>query len=365
VTLTKEKIYSAILQKIESGEYPPDSKMPTERELAAKYKTTLWTIHTIMNELEENKFIERRRSAGTFVCGNISIQKVKRLKNKDSKNIWAVVPKDFFFIRKGYEDIIGLMECALNEKGFNVSYEELPDNRKAVRKFLEAAAASEVRAIVIFPEWKEWNTMHECVDIFDEFPGEIYYFNRGIGPSDDLPFSGVVLDTCHGGTVAAKWIIEKGFERVLFTGMDNSSKWWFKTRLYGFKRLFDIMGKKFDVILKEATPDLMTPLLDYVKNSSKVPAIAVPTEDDAIILYNFLETNGLKACRDFYMLSFSNNPEGRHYKMVNVFWNIQKAALLLAEAIAENKSALFNEVSTLKLQIKPILNERKIKVELK
>ena len=182
--IPKEKIHGAILQRIMSGDYGPGAKLPTERDFSIEFGTTLWTIHTIMNELEESGFIERRRSAGTFVRDNIAMSKVVREKNRSSKTVAAIAARDFFYTRYGFEDIIGQLESSLAERGYNVVYEDMPKNTEGLTAFLDNCAASGIGAIVIFPERAELTFMYERSEIFMSFREIFFILTEGLSPSD-------------------------------------------------------------------------------------------------------------------------------------------------------------------------------------
>lgn len=64
----KNSIKQAIQQKI----YPPDSKIPSERELATHYGVTRVTLQKAMHVLEQEGYIERIHGKGMFVASNMA-----------------------------------------------------------------------------------------------------------------------------------------------------------------------------------------------------------------------------------------------------------------------------------------------------
>lgn len=54
-------------QRIASGEFPIDSQIPSERDLANTYGTSRTTIREALSILEKSSILERRRPGGTFV----------------------------------------------------------------------------------------------------------------------------------------------------------------------------------------------------------------------------------------------------------------------------------------------------------
>lgn len=61
------QIYQDILQKIDSGEYAPGDKIPTESELGELYGVSRVTIRSALNRLVEENQLVKRAGKGTFV----------------------------------------------------------------------------------------------------------------------------------------------------------------------------------------------------------------------------------------------------------------------------------------------------------
>jgi len=65
-----QQIESRFRAAIEEGEWPCGSRLPTLRELADQYQTSLFTIQTAMDALVKDGMIESRRGRGTFVTAS-------------------------------------------------------------------------------------------------------------------------------------------------------------------------------------------------------------------------------------------------------------------------------------------------------
>ncbi len=66
-------IESLLRQQILTGRLTPQERLPTERELAAKYGVSQITIRTALSNLEAEKLIVRRRGKGTFVSPSVPV----------------------------------------------------------------------------------------------------------------------------------------------------------------------------------------------------------------------------------------------------------------------------------------------------
>ena len=62
------KIYTDIMKRIESGECPPGSALPTEAEMEQIYGTSRAPVRQALAQLESEAFIERKQGKGTFVA---------------------------------------------------------------------------------------------------------------------------------------------------------------------------------------------------------------------------------------------------------------------------------------------------------
>lgn len=72
---SKEKlyvqIYSIIKEKIENGEWPSDTQIPTEDELCRTYDVSKVTVREAISELVREGYLRRQQGKGTFVTYSI------------------------------------------------------------------------------------------------------------------------------------------------------------------------------------------------------------------------------------------------------------------------------------------------------
>lgn len=75
-------IYSQLIDKIElriiSGFYPPDSKLPSVRELAAEAAVNPNTMQKALAELEQRELIYSQRTNGRFITSDTQLIQQKR-----------------------------------------------------------------------------------------------------------------------------------------------------------------------------------------------------------------------------------------------------------------------------------------------
>lgn len=353
----KDMIYAELLARIESGTYPAGGKLPTERELAAAFDATLWSVHSAMNVLEENGLVERRRALGTFVATGIASRKIRRHRNLLSKTIMCVASRDFYYSQSGYEDIIGDTERALRAKGWNLVYEDMPPTGEPLRRFLDKCDEAGIKALIVFPEYKEWKTLYFNTSAFLKYPGNIYYFNRGLGHDAELPFNSISLDMRQSGIAAGEWALEKGGAPTAFISIAFDFHW-LQQRREGVKLAFAAVDKPLHMILRENLETLFAPAEEFIRSASAPPTIICSNDTIAASVHEHLRTNKLESGRDYFLVGFDNNPRHRSLKMTSVDWPLEQVGELFAQMLEASEAPGHHELYATKLLLRPRVIER-------
>lgn len=74
--MTYEQIADDLAERIATGEYPPGSRLPSNRELAALYSVSTATIERVQIVLRERGLTVGYPGRGVFVRGDASSQGV-------------------------------------------------------------------------------------------------------------------------------------------------------------------------------------------------------------------------------------------------------------------------------------------------
>lgn len=111
------QLYKDLLEKIRSGEYPPGSKLPSEKELGSVYNVSRITSKKAMDALVANGFITRTPGRGTFVLkrGDNVRSSLAEVGGKEQRLIGVVIEK--IAPSFGGELLLGL-ERACAEMGY-------------------------------------------------------------------------------------------------------------------------------------------------------------------------------------------------------------------------------------------------------
>jgi DNA-binding LacI/PurR family transcriptional regulator len=356
VSLSKEEIYCSLLKRIESGEFKVGRKMPTERKLAEEFKAPQWRVHLAISELEDNGFVERRRAAGTFVRKDISLDNVSRKKNKTSNKVVVSVSRDFYYQKENYHDIIGDLEHELEGRQCEVVYSVFPQNREELEAFL-GGSADNAKALILFPEYKEWGVMHLCRDILARYLGNIFYFNRGKGPDDLLPFNSISLNFYASGFMAGAYVLDRGIKNMAYFSRDISS-YWGSQRHSGFKGASGTDTLEHPLFVNTQIEKLYDPLADYIKSCDSAPAIVCANDQLASCVSSQMRLEGLKNGNDFILIGFDNHPKYRMEKIVSIGWPLDKLGGMIADSVFRMDDDSFHDHRVNKSSVLPLLFDR-------
>lgn len=101
------QLKNLIIEKIESGEYPENSKIPSEQELCEVYDISRPTVRQAIMELTSNGYLYKEKGKGTFVANAKSVIDMKNYSGFTDSILDSQVP--------GERDIISIKEVSAND----------------------------------------------------------------------------------------------------------------------------------------------------------------------------------------------------------------------------------------------------------
>ena len=102
------QIVDVIMSRISSGEYPPGSRLPSVRELAAEARVNPNTMQRALAEIERNGFICSQRTAGKFVTNNNEL--VQSENRKRARDLAVYIVSELRKINMSVDDIVPLLK---------------------------------------------------------------------------------------------------------------------------------------------------------------------------------------------------------------------------------------------------------------
>ncbi len=331
----KSELYSELLAKISAGQLPPGRRLPSERELAQKHHCSLWAVHSAMNLLEEQGLVERRGVHGTFIAARVSLPEVQRLRNAGSRRVLVVVAKGIYLERLPIDKVISTLETRLSEAGLELIYGDLPKTSKGLAAFLETYQREELKALVLFPDYPEWQLLWSCAGLLDAFSGNLICFNRGLGDAGDLACHCLSADLRYEGRLAASHLLEHGARAIALFQAMRDSPWWLHQRVHGIRHILSATDRKLALheLPVEDRLGSYPRAAGFLRQHGRKAGIIAVNDEAAALLLDYLGTQGLQAGKDFSLISFDNAAAFRKYGLSSIELSIDRAGDILADAI--------------------------------
>ncbi|MCL5408826.1 MAG: GntR family transcriptional regulator [Candidatus Omnitrophica bacterium] len=298
-TITKfQRIADFLEQEIKKGNYPTDTKLPSERYIAKKYNISHMTVNKAIATLEARKVVQRSHGNGTYVLK----PKIKI----STKTIGAIIDTEkmlhapfshmlpSFFQNKGYLTTI-----------FDIS-QQLTLKENLSLFFQDAPKSLIIDGYSILPFF-----------IIDNLPVEtkLIFINRFEGPKK-YKASYVLYDYKMAGYMAAKQLIKTGKKRIMILSFQIQSGWTSDLFFQGCKKAF------------EEDTTTMFIYIDYFKNpiseqieifkKEKPDGIISFGDSLAIPIIKAIKEMGLKIPQDVAIIGFHNSPWASAYNMTSI-----------------------------------------------
>jgi len=331
--VSSSQVYQQILTAIHSGRYSPGERLPSERDISREHSCTLWAAHTAMDTLRKQGFVVSRGRNGSFVRENLSFNDLKRRCNAQSRDVHVVVSK--MSTTRGtlpLTRIIDDLERRMDEAGLTVTYGEYPTGVRKLQAFLEDRLEREARAIILVPDYAQWEQLWSCAHVLDRLKGNLICLNRGLGDTADLACHFLSADPAYEARLATAHLLDNGIRHIGFVGEASSMKpWWLNQRLRGIHHILGINRLDPD-IPQWVAPDLKG-ARSFISSGSQPTAIISANDKTAAALIDYLDPLGVVAGEHYSLVSFDNDPSYRTYGLTTVDSGTSNAGGHLADLI--------------------------------
>jgi len=105
------RIYRDLKRRLESGQYAPDSQLPSIRELARSYNSSKGVLQIVINRLQHENLIVARHGRGLFVCRPPKFRRILLL-NPTTGHEWSDYTNAFVQSFGRQDNIALLVESA-------------------------------------------------------------------------------------------------------------------------------------------------------------------------------------------------------------------------------------------------------------
>ena len=138
------QLYRHLKEALAAGVYPPGTRLPSKRALAAETGLSVITVEHALSLLCDEGLVEPRERSGCFVLGSGVAAPVKRAALEEM-SLPASVPEDF-----PLSVLLRIMRRTLSDKGERILAKSPPlgtlELRDAIRRYLARSRASDVGA---------------------------------------------------------------------------------------------------------------------------------------------------------------------------------------------------------------------------
>ena len=199
----QEIIVRDIKNSINSGEYGPESKIPSENVLSARYSVSRQTVRKALAILAEEGYVYAVHGSGTFVA--------KRARaGQETKNIAVVSTfmSDYIFPK-----VIQGINQVLSENGYSILLKTTNNSRKGEAWCMEELLSKGIDGMIIEPSQSAISCHHPVLYDQMDSMGIPYVFIQGCYETMlDRPH--VMLDDVTGGRLITEHLLSMGHRRI-------------------------------------------------------------------------------------------------------------------------------------------------------
>lgn len=267
------QIYTFLLDRIQSGEYPPASVIPTERELGEEYGVSRITVIKSLDMLERDGYVVRQQGRGTFVADT-----AKRTSMINGQIASATLGFVSFALNHAYiSGILGGIAGVAAQLGHplhifgsvNSSQVEITAINDVIRRGIEG--------IIVNP-WREYRNTPLFADLkargFPIVMVDRYY--------TEIPTDYVIYENDQAGYDVTSALIRQGHTRIAFIPSQEQRTTSVRERLNGYRRALEEHSLVYD-------EDLIWSDLPSTFNSSGIGLFRTPATDE--LLRHHLKTD--------------------------------------------------------------------------
>ncbi|MDF2537623.1 MAG: transcriptional regulator, GntR family with LacI sensor [Herbinix sp.] len=360
--LLYEKIISYLRQEINSQNFKPGDKLPTEKELAQKFGVSRITSKRALEDLKSEGLIYRVRGSGSFVSGlekNLDKFLSNNVNNRLDYSRVVPIVLPFDVSNGGIMNLVIGASRVMDEKGYILSIHCGNTDNNEEKKLLLSLYDKNVAGIIHYPISDRKNL---------EVMNYLYLNNYPIVTIDkyyeSIPISYVVSDNLRGSYEAVQYLISKGHTRIAFVSdgkIEDATS--IRNRYFGYCKalnenkieideqivksgLYDMEINHDNEIYKKVVKELF---------DQGVTGICAINDYVASTLMKAATATGISVPQDLSIIGFDNLEFGKYLSVPLTtvqqnFYKIGKvAAQMLLEGIEGGEHKCFKNIVPTKL----------------
>ncbi|MCD6317868.1 GntR family transcriptional regulator [Candidatus Aerophobetes bacterium] len=308
-----------IKEKILSGEWKVNERIPSESELCDEYRISRETVRHAIMELVREGMLHRKQGKGTFVKNPEESQKAGNVRGKA---IGLVIP----YMRQGGPEIVSGVENMVHSRGYHLNLSNTNSSLTEEKSRIEWLIESGIKGLVIYT--LQHKDDYEILVKMKETHFPFVLVDRYVR---EFESDYVVSDNFKGSYEATKHLINLGHKRIAF--ISNPALSYITSvgdRFLGYKKALEEYNINFDprlVFICQSKIGVKYPKLGENTNFTEVkrniaqtllslphpPTAAFVIHDFlALELYKHCKQIGLKVGKDLAIVSFDDTEIATH-----------------------------------------------------
>jgi GntR family transcriptional regulator of arabinose operon len=296
-------IRNALIEKIESGEYPPLYKIPSENDFAKIYGVSIITVRKALSDLTNNDKIFRVKGKGSFVS---DISKSNNTSNKTGMKIITLSVLMYENSDVSTMQIISGAQALSSKYGYSLVVECCHDNINEETQILEKCIQNHVDGVLLFSANPDFNIPSLKKLKTNGIP--FVLIDRGV---TQFPATLVTSYNIDGTYKATNYLIKNGHRKIAFVSL-NLEIATEASRLNGYKMALDEANIQFE---KSNCIDHISENfeeLHKVIKTEHITAIVCVNDKSAVQVMNYLKTKDIEVPRDLSITGFDNTEFGKY-----------------------------------------------------
>lgn len=283
-----QEIFLALKKEILSGSYPPESQLPTEKELAQTYHVSRITSKRALTELEQEGLIYRVQGKGSFVK---PFENVSATSLENSHKVLFILP---FAHDLSLGNFNTGLEPVLQSAGYTLfmtTFDYLQNKNLQTLK-------EEFAGLIYYAESAE-----EHLDLLFELQAENFPCVILDKVLHELTLPAVISDNFSGGFLQTEALLKAGHKKIAYLFSGEKHPQTTRNRYLGYLEALRQAGNNFHTPL-----NLALPLVEVASYLLKEEITGVVLENDilTISLMRELKKVGFNIPKDFSLVGFDN-----------------------------------------------------------
>lgn len=358
----QEKIYNYLLERISSGEFVENKRIPTENELGEIFSTNRMNAHSAVKELERFGILFRNKKRGTFVKRVPSRYSMGQLKCNVLRRVCILNMAASRIQHIHFNDkILTPLESHLHTKNISIYHKDIKGVKtvEEYKKFLSEQVDYGCNALVLIADGSGEGVVFDYPELLSDFHKNVFVYDPGQSIWQNMPYNVVTVNLFGEGILAADHLHSQGYRNLVFCQRAGTDRVWLNERLKGIE--CSIRRHGLDCIPKTVLfgPDISQKtfyheLKETAKN--KKTALIVMNDELAAQIIDEAAAAGISFGEEIGLVSFDDNSMFRSYDISTVAPSLDKIGEELAGLIIDNiDNELNDKVVCVKVESKLII----------